>query len=126
MFGSGTQTTEQQDGTCWRVLVRRLDTIYRNVRLFEVDFDFPNVGSNGSVQQDFTTTASFPLGSHIINWGFGSDATAIEDLQINFTFVDVDTLRMVLINPTGGAINGGIITTQFVTGEFNTDLIETI
>jgi len=106
--------------------VRRFDSCYRNIRLFTVDFDFPNVGSNGSTLQDFTTTESFPLGSHVIQWGFGSDASAIEDLQIQFKFIDTDTLRMGLVNPTGGAINGGVITTQFVVGEFNTDLEETI
>lgn len=106
--------------------MRRFDSCYRNVRLFSVAFDYPNVGSNGSLQQDFSTTESFPLGTHVIQFGFGSDATAIEDLQISFKFVDTDTLRMNLVNPTGGAIDGGVITTQFVTGEFNTDLAETI
>lgn len=100
--------------------------MYRNIRSFESTFDYPNVSSNGSVSQDFTTTASFPLGSHVIQWGFGGDATAIQDLNITFKFVDTDTLRMTLINPTGGAIDGGAILTQFVTGEFNSDLAETI
>ncbi len=106
--------------------MRRLDTVYRNIRSFEVDFDYPNVNSNGTVSQDFSTTQSFPVGTHIINWGFGEDAQSVEDLLIQFLFVDVDTLRMVLQNPTGGAIDGGQILTQFVTGEFNTDLVETI
>jgi len=106
--------------------MRRLDTVYRNVRLFEVDFDYPNVVANGTVSQDFSTTASFPVGTHIIQWGFGEAAGVLEDLIIQFKFVDTDTLRMVLENPTGGAIDGGTILTQFVTGEFNTDLIETI
>jgi hypothetical protein len=106
--------------------MRRLDTCYRNIRLFSVDFDYPNVNSNSTVIQDFTTTAGFPLGTHILTWGFGSDATGIEDLLLQFKFVDVDTLRMTLTNNTGGAINAGVITTQFVTGEFNEDLEETI
>ena len=106
--------------------MRRLDTCYRNVRLFEIDFDYPNVGSNGTLSVDITTTASFPLGSHIVSWGFASDAQAIEDMIIQFILVDTDTLRMTLINPTGGAIDGGVITTQFLVGEFNTDLLETI
>lgn len=107
-------------------MMRRLDTVYRNLRLFSVDFDYPNVLANGTVVQDFATTASFPLGTHILTWGFGSDATGIEDLTLQFKFVDVDTMRMTLTNNTGGAIDAGVITTQFVTGEFNTDLEETI
>lgn len=106
--------------------MRRLDTVYRNVRSFEVDFNYPNVGSNSTVSQDFTTTASFPVGTHIIQWGFGEAAGVLEDLLIQFKFVGTDTLRMVLTNGTGGAIDGGTILTQFVTGEFNTDLVETI
>lgn len=106
--------------------MRRLDTVYRNLRLFSVDFDYPNVNSNSTVTQDFATTAGFPIGTHILTWGFGSDATGIEDLLLQFKFVDVDTLRMTLTNGTGGAIDAGVITTQFVTGEFNTALEETL
>lgn len=106
--------------------MRRLDSVYRNIRSFEVDFDFPNVNSNSTVSQDFSTTATFPVGTHVIQWGFGEAAGVLEDLVIQFKFVAADTLRMVLNNPTGGSIDGGTILTQFVTGEFNTDLVETI
>lgn len=104
--------------------MRRLDTVYRNVRNFEVDIDFPNVGSNGTVSADVTTTQSFPLGTHILQWGFGSDASDIDDLLLQFKFVSVDTLRYTLQNPTGGAIDPGNITMQFCVGEFNSDIAE--
>lgn len=107
--------------------MRRFDSCYRNIRLYEVDIDFPNVVSNGSVSADIATTQSFPLGTHIITFGFNdADAVDIDDMMIQFYFVNVDTLRYTLFNPTGGAINPGIITCQFVVGEFNSDLLETI
>ena len=105
--------------------MRRLDTCYRNVRNFEVDIDFPNVNSNQTISGDVTTTQSFPLGTHILQFGFGSDATDIDDMIIQFKFVAVDTLRYTLQNPTGGAINPGLITCQFCVGEFNSDIAET-
>ncbi len=100
-------------------MMRRLDTCYRNLRLFSVDFDYPNVNSNSTVFQDFVLTQTFPLGTHILTWGFGSDATGIEDMVLQFKFVDVDTMRMTLNNLTGGAIDAGVITPQFVTREFS-------
>lgn len=106
--------------------MRRLDTCYRNVRAFEFDIDLPNVNSNATVSGTVSTTASFPLGTHIISWGVSSDATSMQDLVVTFLFVDTDLLRYVLNNPTGGAIDPANITFQFLTGEFNTDLVETI
>lgn len=107
--------------------MRRLDSVFRDVRSFQaVDVDFPNVVSNGSVSVDIPTTESFPLGTHLISWGFQTDASDIDDMQITMYFTDVDTLRVTLTNPTGGAINPGVITVNFVTGLFNEDLIETI
>jgi hypothetical protein len=91
-----------------------------------VAVDFPNVVSNSSVSLDITTTASFPLGTGIINWGFETDATDLEDLQISMVFTAVDTLRVTLTNPTGGNIDPASHDMFFVTGEINTDLSETI
>lgn len=106
--------------------MRRFDTVFRNIRSFEVAVDFPNVNSNQTISNDVVTTESFPLGTHILSWGFGSDATDIDDMILQFYFVDTDTLRYTLQNPTGGAIDPGSIDVQFVTGEFNPDLVEPI
>ena len=106
--------------------MRRLDSVYRNIRMFEVDHDFPSVGSNSSVANDVTTALSFPLGTHVIQWGFGSDATSLQDLILQVAFVDTNTLRMILFNPTAGAVDPGLVTVQLVTGEFNSDLVEPI
>jgi hypothetical protein len=105
--------------------VRRLDTVYRNIRSFEFAIDLPNVGSNSTVSGLVTTTASFPLGSHIISWGVLTSAVSLQDLIVTFLIVNTDTLRFVLNNPTGGAIDPASITFQFVTGLFNSDLDET-
>jgi hypothetical protein len=105
--------------------VRRIDTVYRNLRSFEFDIDLPNVNSNSTVSGLVTTTQSFPLGTHIISWGVSSSAVSWQDLVVTFLFVNTDTLRYVLNNPTGGAIDPANTTFQFVTGEFNTDLDET-
>ena len=105
--------------------MRRLDTVWRNVRSFEFDIDLPNVGSNATVSGTVTTTESFPLGTHIISWGVLTSAVSMQDLVVTFLFVNTDTLRFVLDNPTGGAIDPANITFQFVTGEFNSDLDQT-
>ena len=108
-------------------LVRRFDTVFRNVRVFAgVAVDFPNVVANSTVSQNISTTASFPLGTALLAWGFETDATDLEDLQITFDFTAVDTLRVQLTNPTGGNIDPASHDMFFVTGEINTDLSETI
>jgi len=107
--------------------VRRLDTVWRNVRVFAgVAVDFPNVLANSTTTQNITTTASFPLGTCLIAWGFETDASDLQDLQITLLFTAVDTLRVQLTNPTGGNIDPASHDMFFVTGEINTDLSETI
>lgn len=105
--------------------MRRIDTIFRNIRCFEFDIDLPNVVSNGTVSGLVTTTASLPLGTHILSWGFLTSAVSLQDLLVEFKIVNTDTLRYVLQNPTGGAIDPANITFQFVVGTFNSDLDET-
>lgn len=107
--------------------MRRLDTVFRNVRVFSgVAVDFPSVNSNQTLSGDIATAASFPLGTALLAWGFESDASAIQDMQIQLIFINTDTLRWTLSNPTGGAIDAGALDMFFVTGEVNTDLSETI
>ncbi len=107
--------------------MRRLDTVFRNVRVFAgVAVDFPNVVANSTVTQNITTTASFPLGTAILAWGFETDATDLQDLQITILFTNTNNLRVQLTNPTGGNIDPASHDMFFVTGEVNTDLSETI
>jgi len=107
--------------------VRRFDTVFRNIRVFSgVAVDFPSVGSNSTISASITTTATFPLGTAIISWGFESDATDLEDLQISIVFTNTSTLRFVLSNLTAGAIDPASHNMFFITGEVNTDLSETI
>ena len=103
--------------------MRRYDTIYRNVKVFQpVSVDFPIIGSNATVSGDLVTVTNFPLGTALLSWGFLEDAVIIEDMQIQFVFIDVDTLRFTLSNPTAGAINPGPLDMFFVTGELNPDI----
>lgn len=107
--------------------MRRFDTCFRNIRVFSgVAVDFPNVGSNATVSATITTTATFPLGTAILSWGFESDATDLQDLQISIIFVNTSTLRFVLSNLTAGAIDPASHNMFFITGEVNTDLSETL
>lgn len=106
--------------------MRRLDTVFRNIKVFQpVSVDFPNVNSNTTVSGDITTVTSFPFGTALIAWGFLEDASVIQDLQIQFIFINTDTLRFTLENPTGGAINPGALDMWFVTGELNPDIDDT-
>jgi hypothetical protein len=106
--------------------VRRYDTVFRNIKVFQpVAVDFPNVNSNSTVSGNITTVTNFPLGTAVLSWGFLEDAGVIADMQIQFVFIDVDTLRFTLENPTGGAIDAGSLDMFFVTGELNTDIDDT-
>ncbi len=106
--------------------MRRFDTVFRDIKVFQpVSVDFPNVNSNATVSGDITTVTSFPLGTALLSWGFLEDASVIQDLQIQFVFINTDTLRFTLSNPTGGAINAGALNMFFVTGELNLDIDDT-
>jgi hypothetical protein len=106
--------------------VRRFDTVFKNIKTFQpVSVDFPIVGSNATVSGDIVTVSSFPLGTALISWGFLDDASIIADLQIQILFINTDTLRFTLSNPTAGAINAGPLDMFFVTGEINTDIDDT-
>jgi hypothetical protein len=106
--------------------VRRFDTVFRNIKVFQpVSVDFPNVGSIATVSGDITTVTPFPFGTALISWGFLEDASVIQDLQIQIIFINADTLRFTLSNPTAGAINAGPLDMWFVTGELNPDIDDT-
>jgi hypothetical protein len=106
--------------------VRRLDTVFRNIKVFQpVSVNFPNVGSIATISGDITTVTSFPFGTALIAWGFLEDASVIQDLQIQFIFINTDTLRFTLSNPTAGAIDAGALDMWFVTGELNPDIDDT-
>lgn len=106
--------------------MRRFDTVFRNIKVFQpVSVNFPNVGSIATISGDITTVTNFPFGTALIAWGFLEDASIIQDLQIQFIFINADTLRFTLSNPTAGAIDAGALDMWFVTGELNADIDDT-
>lgn len=106
--------------------MRRFDSVFRNIKVFQpVSVDFPSVGSIATISGDIPTVTSFPFGTALIAWGFLEDASVIQDLQIQIIFINVDTLRFTLSNPTAGAIDAGALDMWFVTGELNPDIDDT-
>ncbi len=101
--------------------MRRFDTVYQNVRVVRVTYDFPSVGPNSTVLSD-QTASGVALGTHIITWAPASDATEIDDLMLQFLVIATDTVRVTLTNPTGGAIDPGSIDLEFVAGEVNPNI----
>ncbi len=101
--------------------MRRFDTIYQNLEVFRVTIDIPNIVSNGTVIID-TTATGVVLGTHIVTWAPVTTATTMDDLIMTFMIVATDTVRTILFNPTGGAINPDSIDFEFVTGTVNPDI----
>lgn len=97
-------------------------SMFSNLRVFQIDVDFPNVPSNGAASGDITAS-SVILGTHILSFSPVSDATDIDDLQITFLVVAAGLIRFTLSNPTGGAIDPGVITMQFFMADINQDLV---
>ncbi len=101
--------------------MRRFDTIYQNIIVTRATVDIPNIVSNGTVVVDVTATG-VALGTHFISWAPTSVATSIDDLIMTFMVVADDLVRIVLFNPTGGAIDPDSIDFEFVTGTVNPDI----
>ena len=65
----------------------------------------------------FTGAGGLALGTHIITWAPVTTATSMDDLIVTWMIVATDTVRAVLHNPTGGAINADPIDFEFVLAE---------
>lgn len=90
------------------------------IRLFVIraTLDIPNVPSNGTVTID-TAVSNVPLGTHFVSWAPTTLATSLDDLIVTWMIVAENTIRTVLHNPTGGAINPDSIDFEFVLGAIN-------
>ncbi len=98
----------------------RLDTLFRNIRVFTVTLDFPSVGSNGTQVID-APIANTPLGS-IVNLVPLTDALSFDDLILQANVVTANSIRFIAHNPSGGAVNPASTDFALWTGEINTDL----
>lgn len=100
----------------------RLDTLYRNIRVYTITLDFPSVSSNGSQQIDVAVaTGAAPLGT-VVRLVPLTDASSFDDMVVQATVVTTDSIRFVMINPSAGAIDPDSTEFGVWTGELNTDL----
>lgn len=107
--------------------MRRFDTVFRNIRVYQTVIDFPNVNSNASVSVDVAVAAGLaPLGTEIIGFTPITDASSIDDMLVQIFVPLTDIVRFTLMNPSGGAVNADPITFRIVAGFVNPDLVEII
>jgi hypothetical protein len=100
----------------------RLDTLYRNIRVYTTTLDFPSVPSNGSALIDVPVAAgAAPLGTSVRLVPL-TDASSFDDMVVQATVVTADSIRFVMINPTAGAIDPASTDFAVWTGQINTDL----
>ncbi len=100
----------------------RLDTLFRNIRVFSVTLDFPSVGANGSEVIDTATPAgAAPLGT-VVRLIPITDASSFDDMILQGTVVTTDSIRFVMLNPSAGAINPDSVDFILWLGEINQDL----
>jgi len=100
--------------------VRRFDTVFQNIQVFETTINFPSVGSNASVFTDVAVTAA--QGTEIISFAPITDATSLDDLILQVFVPVTNVLRFTLFNPTAGAIDPDSIDFRVVTGVANPEL----
>jgi hypothetical protein len=104
----------------WRMI--RLDTLFRNLRVFTVTLDFPSVGSNATQTINAATPAgAAPLGT-VVNLIPLTDASSFDDMVLQANVVSTDSIRFVMVNPTAGAIDPASVDFALWIGEINTDL----
>lgn len=102
--------------------MRRLDTLFRNIRVFTRTLDFPSVGSNGTeVINAATPAGAAPLGT-IVQFIPLTDASSFDDMILTANVVTADSIRFVMHNPTGGAIDPDSTDFAIWIGTINTDL----
>ena len=102
--------------------MRRLDTLFRNIRVFTVTLDFPSVGSQSSQTINAATPAgAAPLGT-IVNLIPLTDASSFDDMVLQANIVTADSIRFVMLNPTAGAIDPASVDFALWLGTINTDL----
>lgn len=98
----------------------RLDTLFRNIRVFTITLDFPSVGSNGTevINQ---AVSNLPLGT-VVELIPLTDASSFDDMLVQAKVVTANSIRFIMNNPSGGAIDPASVDFAIWTGEINTDL----
>ncbi len=100
----------------------RLDTLFRNIRVYTITLDFPSVGSNQTQTINQAVGAGeAPLGT-VVRLTPLTDASSFDDMILQATVVTADSIRFVMSNPTAGAIDPASTDFALWTGQINTDL----
>lgn len=100
--------------------MRRFDTVFQDIQVFETTINFPSVGSNASLFVDVAVTLA--QGTEIISFAPITDATSLDDLIIQVFVPVTNVMRFTLFNPTAGAIDPDSIDWRVVTGVANSEL----
>ncbi len=104
--------------------MRRLDTIFRDIEIIRQTLNFPSVNPNSTVSVDLTAVG-VEVGTHIISWIPVESARSFDDLVIQWRCVDVDLVRVTMINPTGMMISPGALDCVFIIGIMKDEIVET-
>jgi len=100
----------------------RLDTLFRNIRVYTITLNFPSVGSNATqVIDQATAVGAAPLGTvvHLVPL---TDASSFDDMILEAKVVTTDSIRFIMNNPSAGAIDPASVDFAVWTGQINTDL----
>jgi len=105
--------------------VRRLDTVFRDIRVARQTFDFPNVNPNSSLCIDLVATG-LEVSTNILCWAPVETALTFDDLMLQWLCLDTDLIRVTMINPTGMMISPGTIELVFVFGVVKDEVVDTV
>ena len=105
--------------------MRRLDTVYRDIRIARPTLTFPTVNPNSAIFFDLAVTG-LEVGSHLITWAPVEDSRTFDDLVLQWLCISPDLLRVAMINATCMMISPGIIDCIFVFGVMTDGVIATL
>jgi hypothetical protein len=93
--------------------IGEVNSLFQNIQVITSAVDLDEVGSKGSEFVD-VSVPNVPLGTHVVSWAATTDATSMDDLIVQVMVVATDTVRVIMQNPTSGAINPAEITFEFL------------
>ena len=104
--------------------MRRLDTIFRDIKVARPTLNFPSVNPNSTVSVDLAAVG-IDVSDQILCWTPVDDARAFDDLVVQWMCVNTDLLRVTMVNPSGMMISPGVLDCIFVLGVVKDEVIGT-